>query len=387
MKKLVTAFAFSAMTATGAMADGPQGVTDDMITLGTYTDLSGPLAVWGVPEANGLRMRVDEINAAGGIHGRQLEIIIEDTQYQVPRAIQVANKLMRRDQIFAMVGALGTPMNLAIMPQQIEAGIPNMFPMSADVEMYEPLDPMKYAFFRSYTDQFRAGVAYFKENGDFSTPCIAQLANEAGESMALGVTQQLAEYDMKVAVKTEHSATESDMLSSVTTLKSAGCDIVFLAGGVRDSILVVATSKKLGFEPTFVTGMVSYMDAVATAADGAMDGLYLVSPFVFANAEDSEGEAKRILESYNEIYGEKMAPQAQLGYVFIDLIAVALEAAGRDLTTEGFLAATEAITSYVDPIGGQLVRFGPEDHQGIETLIMAKVEDGKWTIAARGLDY
>lgn len=147
MKKLATALAFTAMTATGAMAEGLQGVTDDMITLGTYTDLSGPLAVWGVPEANGLRMRVDEINAAGGIHGRQLEIIIEDTQYQVPRAIQVANKLMRRDQIFAMVGALGTPMNLAIMPQQIEAGIPNMFPMSAEVEMYEPLDPMKYAFF------------------------------------------------------------------------------------------------------------------------------------------------------------------------------------------------------------------------------------------------
>jgi len=66
---------------------------------------------------------------------------------------------------------------------------------------------------------------------------------------------------------------------------------------------------------------------------------------------------------------------------------VALEAAGRDLTTEGFLAATEAITSYVDPIGGQSVSFGPEDHQGIESLIMAKVEDGKWTIAARGLDY
>lgn len=81
-------------------------MTDDMITLGTYTDLSGPLAVWGVPEANGLRMRVDEINAAGGIHGRQLEIIIEDTQYQVPRAIQVANKLMRRDQILRWLARL-----------------------------------------------------------------------------------------------------------------------------------------------------------------------------------------------------------------------------------------------------------------------------------------
>lgn len=386
MKKLATALALSALTATGAMA-GPQGVTDDKITLGNYTDLSGPLAVWGVPEANGLRMRVDEINAAGGIHGRQLEIVIEDMQYQVPRAIQAANKLLRRDQIFAMVGSLGTPMNLAIMPQQLKAGVPNMYPISAAAEMAEPLDPMKYAFFRSYTDQFRAGVAYFHKNGGFETPCVAQIANEAGESMTLGVEKQLHEIGMEIVAKTEHSATETDMVSSVTTLKNANCDIVFLATSVGDTIRIVATSKKLGFEPTFVASMVPYMDAVAGAADGAMEGLYLVSPFVYADAESSEGEAKRILESYAEIYGEKMAPQAQLGYIFIDLIAEALDAAGRDLTTEGFLAATEAITGYSDPIGNQSLSFGPEDHQGIESLILAKVEGGAWTVAARGLDY
>ena len=386
MKKFTTALAATALAATGAMA-GPQGVTDEKITLGSYTDLSGPLAVWGVPEANGLRMRVDEINAAGGIHGRQLEIVIEDMQYQVPRAIQAANKLLRRDEIFAMVGALGTPMNLAVVPQQLAAGVPNMYPISAAAEMAEPLDPMKYAFFRSYTEQFRAGVAYFHANGGFETPCVAQIANEAGESMTLGVELQLHEIGMEIAAKTEHSATETDMVSSVTTLKNAGCDIVFLSTGVGDTIRIVATAKKLGFEPTFVASMVPYMDAVAQAGEGAMEGLHLVSPFVYAEAATAEGEAKRILESYAEIYGEKMAPQAQLGYIFIDLIAEALEAAGPDLTTEGFLTATESISGYTDPIGNQTISFGPEDHQGVETLILARVENGAWTVAARGLDY
>jgi len=386
MKNFATALALSVLV-TGAAIAGPQGVTEDKITLGSYTDLSGPLAVWGVPEANGLRMRVDEINAAGGIHGRQLEIVIEDMQYQVPRAIQAANKLLRRDKVFAMVGALGTPMNLAVMPQQLEAGVPNLFPMTAATEMAEPLHPMKYAFFRSYTEQFRAAVAYFHENGGFVTPCVSQIANEAGESMTLGVEQQLHEYGMEIVAKTEHAATETDMVSSVTTLKNAGCDIVFNAGSVKDTILTVATSKKLGFEPIFVTGMIPYMDAVAKAADGAMEGLYLVSPFVFADVATSEGEAKRILETYAETYGTKMEPQAQLGYIFIDLLAEALEAAGPELTTEGFLAAIEAINGYVDPIGGQTISFGPEDHQGVETLILARVENGSWTVAARGLDY
>ena len=102
MRKLITALAISAMMISSAFAE-TRGVTNDKIIFGTYTDLSGPLAVWGVPEANGMRMRIDEINAAGGIHGRMLEIIIEDMQYQVPRAIQAANKLIRRDNVFAMV--------------------------------------------------------------------------------------------------------------------------------------------------------------------------------------------------------------------------------------------------------------------------------------------
>ena len=70
----------------------------------------------------------------------------------------------------------------------------------------------------------------------------------------------------------------------MTTLKNAGCDIVFLSTSVRDTIITVATAKKLGFEPIFVTGMVPYMDAVAGAAGGAMQNLYLVAPFVYESA-------------------------------------------------------------------------------------------------------
>lgn len=387
MNHFAKALTLAAMMAAGVAQAQTQGVSDDKIVLGTFTDLSGPLAVWGVPEQKGMRMRVEEINAEGGINGRMLELVVEDTQYQVPRAMQAANKLLRRDKVFAMVGSLGTPENLAVMPQLMEANVPSLFPMTAAVEMVEPLSPLKYAFFRSYPEQFRAATAYFHDNGGFKTPCVAQIANEAGESMAAGVHEQLEVYGMKVAAMTEHSATETDMVSSVTTLKNAGCDIVFLAGSVKDTILIVLTSRKLGFDPIFVTGMVPYMDAVAGAGEGAMDGLYLVSPFVYVDVASAEGEAKEIVEAYEAKYSEKMAPQAQLGYIFIDMVKAALEKVGPEVTVEKFTAALEGMTDYVDPIGGQHVSFGPEDHQGVETLILARVEGGKWTVAARGLDY
>jgi branched-chain amino acid transport system substrate-binding protein len=386
MRLFILAFAALALCMPGARAQ-TQGVAADSIRIGSYTDLSGPLALWGIPATNGIRMRFDEANSAGGVHGRKLEFIVEDMQYQVPRAVQAANKLVRRDRVFAIIAALGTPMNLAVLPQQLDANVPNMYPVTADRGMAVPTHPLKYAFFRSYYDQLRAATKYFHDTAGFETPCVAQIANEAGEEMTHGVVEQLAVHGMEIVAKTEHSATETDFTSSVTTLRNAGCDIIFLSTGVRDTILLVATANRLGWSPTFVTGMVAYMDAVAEAADGAMEGLHLVSPFVYLKADDAEGEALRIITDYQERFGEQMAPQAQLGYIFADLVIEALEAVGPDLTVERFLEATEAISGYVDPIGGQSVSFSPDDHQGVNTLIIAKVENRRWVVTERGLDY
>lgn len=387
MKNLLMPFAFVALLGGHAAAQEVRGVTSNEITLGSHTDLSGPLALGGGPSSKGMKLRFDEANAAGGVHGRKINLIIEDSQYQVPRAIQAANKLLRRDNIFAMVGALGTPMNLAVERQQLDANVPNMYPMSASRALASPPHPMKYSFYRSYYDQMRAAAAYFHDNGGFSKPCAALVSNDVGEEMTEGVVDQLATYDQKLIAKTEHAITETDFVSSVTTLKNADCDIVFLNTGVRDTILIVATSRKLGFNPIFVTGFAPYMDAVASAADGAMDGLYLVSPVVYATADTAEGESKRILEDYAAKNGEAMDLQAQMGYIFADLTVKALQDAGPELTVEKFLAATEAIKGYIDPIGGQSVSFSPEKHEGVDTLILAKVEGGKWIVVARGLEF
>ena len=92
-----------------APAVAVDGVTDTEVVFGTHTDLSGAIAIWGVGVLNGARMRFDEVNEVGGVHGREIRYIVEDTQYQVPRAIQAANKLIHRDKIFAMLMAVGTP--------------------------------------------------------------------------------------------------------------------------------------------------------------------------------------------------------------------------------------------------------------------------------------
>ena len=172
MKKFVGLVSLALVACGGgeqqAATDSVRGVTDDSIVIGSYTDLSGGLSIWGVPLTNGQRMRYSEVNSAGGIHGRQIEMVVEDTQYQMPLSIKAANKLLNVDDIFLMVGSMGTPMNIAIMPRMFEVNVPNLFPLTAGVQMHEPLHPMKFSYFVSYRDQIIGGMKYMAGKQDIS---------------------------------------------------------------------------------------------------------------------------------------------------------------------------------------------------------------------------
>ena len=90
-----------------------QGISANEIVIGTHQDLSGPIKVWGVPVSNGMKQAVDEVNAGGGIHGRKLKLIIEDTQYDPKKAVLGSQKMIEKDKIFAMIGPMGSPTVLA----------------------------------------------------------------------------------------------------------------------------------------------------------------------------------------------------------------------------------------------------------------------------------
>src|ERR1700716_4159312 len=90
-----------AWTALPAAAAEQRGVTDTEIVIGTITDLSGVTAVQGVNNSDAVRMAFDEANEKGGVNGRKIKYIVEDNQYQVPRAVQAMNKLLNNDDVFA----------------------------------------------------------------------------------------------------------------------------------------------------------------------------------------------------------------------------------------------------------------------------------------------
>src|ERR1700710_1601748 len=112
-------------------AEPVHGVSDTEILIGTVTDLSGVTAIQGVNNANAIRLLFDEANAAGGINGRKIRYIVEDNQYQIPRAVQSMNKLLNNDKVFMTLQDGGTPMNNATGPMAVEKNTPKLLPLTA----------------------------------------------------------------------------------------------------------------------------------------------------------------------------------------------------------------------------------------------------------------
>src|SRR5437660_8388990 len=210
-----------------------RGVSKTEIVLGMHTDLSGPAATYGVSSSNAVKMRFDEVNDKGGIHGRKIRQVVEDTQYQVPRAVQAGAKLINRDRIFAMVAPLGTPMNNALFKDQFEAGVPNLFPLSAARSMYEPFHNLKLYSAASYVDQIRAGINYFVTKKGKKALCAMYQDTDFGKEVLDGVQMQADKLKIKVAETTTHKPTDQDFTAQITRLKAAGCDLVVLGTRAR----------------------------------------------------------------------------------------------------------------------------------------------------------
>ncbi len=364
-----------------------QGITEDEIVLGSHTDLSGPVAIWGVGSINGARLRFEEANAAGGIHGRQIRFVVEDTQYQIPRAIQAANKLINRDKIFAMVLGLGTPPNNAVLTQQLRAGIPNMFPLTGARSMVEPYHDLKFAQRGIYYDEIRAGVKYFVEQAGKTAPCVIYQDTDYGQEILEGAEDQLAEMGRELVGVSAHKPTESEFTASIIRLRNAGCDVVFMGTIHRDTILILETARKMNFDVVFVGNNAAYGQVIAEQESGSGEGYHAFVHMAKIYREDGlTPEVERWWNAYEARFDVEPGIPAMEGYRAGDLMVEALTAAGPDLTREKFIAAVESISDYQD-IFGYRVQFGPGDHNGVSESVLSVVEDGRWKTLATAISY
>ncbi|MGR3321551.1 MAG: ABC transporter substrate-binding protein [Pseudooceanicola sp.] len=382
MNKLKVLAAIAALAASPAQAQTP-GVTDTEIKLGGAHDLSGIFAPFSVPAVAAAKALFDKVNADGGIHGRKITYIVEDHGYQVPRAAQAANKLINRDEVFAMLLNLGTPHNLAMFQMMEPKGVPNVSPITAARQMIEPPAPWKFAGTSSYYDAILATTNYMIENEGTEKVCLMILPTDFGKEIEAAVHELAEQGKIELGAEIGHKPDESDFTGALGKVKDSGCDTVGMALGISQMINAITTARKLGMDDLkIMLSGAGFHTVVAKglAQQGVTDGVYAGSGWQDLEARVGEPEVAEWMADYKAATGEDYpGTGALLGHAGARIMVEALKAAGPDLTRESFIAAMESL-DFEDPIAGNHVDFSADDHAGADEVFVSRIENGSWVL-------
>ncbi len=342
MRKLAITLAALAFAAPVALAQSQQGVAKNEIVLGTIQDLSGPLAGFGKQVRSGMQLRVDEINEQGGVGGRKLKLLVEDSGYDPRRAVLAAQKLVNQDKIFMMVGHIGTAQNMAAMPVQFERNVINFLPVTAAREMYEPFHRLKFSFAAPYYDQMVIAAPMLYKQKNAKKACIIYQDDEFGLEVMRGAEAGLKTIGVELAEKTTFKRGATDFSSQVARMKAASCDFVVLGTIIRETIGTIGESRKTGFAPTFLGTSASYTDLIHRLGGKAMDGLYATMTVQNPYLDDTSREISFWANKYKTKFNEDPTVFSVYGYTIIDAFIQAASKAGANLTTDSFIKVMDS---------------------------------------------
>ena len=369
-----------AATSTSTSDMPVQGVTDTEIILGGANDLSGPFAGFGNPAVAAANMYFDEVNAAGGVNGRKIRYIVEDHSYQVPKAVQSANKLVSRDKVFAMLMSLGTPHNLASFPIMDRANVPSIMPLTFARAMQEEGDfNRRYTAGSTYYDSIKLGMEYLITENKVSNLCVMYIPSDYGEETN-EAAKDISDSNPNVTLvqSSSHRPDETDFAGAMAKLKDAKCELIALSLTIRGAITAVGTANAMGWSDVkFIAPVTGFHPAVAVAPGGASEGLYSVSYYNDLALRANEPETKAWVEKFEKATGEEVSAGAILGYLAAKVTVDGLTAAGPDLNADTFNKGLETV-SFVDGVTGSTVAITPESHVAINDIYLSQVQNGQW---------
>ena len=357
------------------------GVSDTEILLGSQQDLSGHGASWGIQGKEGMQMKIDEINAAGGIHGRKLKLIVEDHGLDPKKAVMLTNKMINKDKVFCFVYNMGSSTGMATLPIISKKKIPFVFPLSAHRGFYDPYN--RYSFQESPPYDIQAGVAIEYICSTLGAKKVGLLFqdDEFGALVKEGTDMRLKKFGLKLAAAESFKPGATDFSSQIAKLKKADCDFIVLGTVIRETVGALKETNKIGWDVPMIgmaSAMTKYVPYLAMNAGFSADGLYVVghTPYIYP---DSKVEG---VSEWYQRYKEKFEKDPDMpvahGYEAMSWLAVALEKAGRDLTREKLIDALESFNGVAGSMGSQALTFTSKSHLGADKAFIAQIQKGKF---------
>ena len=368
----------------GEGAGGTTGVTGDSITIGGHLPLPGVAAPGYSEIPVGAQAYYDFVNDAGGVNGRMIDFIVKDDGYAPSKTTAVTDDLVLREEIFAMVGGLGTPTHRAVVDDLNAEGVPDMFVSSGSLQWGDDVAnrPTTFGWQPDYEIEGKIIGQYIAENLPDAKVGLFLQDDDFGTDGESGVRQYL---DDQIVSVQRYTSGNTEIGPQIAALQADGADLVIGFNTPAYTALTQLNGLGLGYspqwfysnvgsDPTLVGGLLANFSEGAVDGAGALDGV-LTTEYIPAVA-DTDSEWTQLWNEVWDASGEdgeltnfKIYGMSQ-AYTFVQ----ALVAAGEDLTREGLIAAMEEQGG--DFAGPNLApyRYSADSHLGISGMRVAELK-------------
>ncbi|NRG19017.1 ABC transporter substrate-binding protein [Rhizobiales bacterium] len=373
----------AAATSVAVLALGAAAHAADTIKIGSSLSMTGPASFLGDPEGKTLEMYVEEINANGGVNGKQLELVVYDDAADANSARTFATRLVEDDEVIAVVGGSTTGATMAMVPVFEDAGIPFISLAGAVVI----IDPVKeYVFKTPHTDRMACEKIFedMKKN-DISKIGMISGTGGFGKSMRGQCMDVAGNYGIEILADETYGPKDADMTPQLTKIKGThGIQAVVNPGFGQGPAIVTRNYRQLGIDvPLYQSHGVaskSFIDLAGEAAEGVR--LPAAALLVAEKLPDDDPQ-KAVVTGYKTKYEETTGePVSTFGGHAYDGLMILVEAMKR-AGSEDPAAIRDEIEKTQGFIGtGGTVNMSAEDHLGLDlsAFKMLEIKDGDWTI-------
>jgi len=358
-----------------AQTAGTPGVTADRILFGQSAALGGPAADLGTEMRRGIAAAFEEINRQGGVGGRRLELRAYDDHYEPEQAIANTLKLIEQDDVFALIGAVGTPTSAAAEPIARAAGVPFIAPFTGAEFLRDPALAGVVNVRASYFEETEAMVERLIADRGISRIGVLYQDDSYGRSGLAGVQRALDRRGLELAGTGTYQRNTTAVKTALLGLSRQNPEAIIVVGAYLPSAVFTQWARKLGVEALILNVSFVGSYALADAVGAAGDGVYITQVVPFP-----EGDAIPLLAEYRQALVTNDARAhpsfgSLEGYIAGRLTAEVLARTSDPPTREGFLRTLAETRSF--DIGGLVLDYGPGDNRGSDKVFLTVVRDGR----------
>jgi ABC-type branched-subunit amino acid transport system substrate-binding protein len=364
--------ALAALLATGISAFAEDGVSADKIVFGQATALEGPASALGQGMKMGLEAAFAEINKAGGVKGRKLELKSIDDGYEPTKSIEAVKKLLEEDKVFAIAGAVGTPTAAATQPIATAAGAPFIGAFTGAEFLREPYKPLVMNIRASYFQETEAMVEHLTKDLGASKIAIMYQDDAFGQAGLAGVKKALEKRQMQLAGEGTFERNTVAVKAALLAIKKVEPQAVIMISPYKPAAEFIKLAKQIKLDATFVNISFVGSDALAKELGPVGAGVVItqVVPFPKDAAIPVVGRYQASLKA--------SAPDAQASFVSLEgylvgrAIIAALEKVSGDLTRQAVVEAVQKAGTF--DLGGFKLAYSPSSNRGSDQVFLTVIQ-------------